>query len=203
MPPQGRQTVLHARRDRRKASFAVPSRANPHKASIRNQRVGSAGFDVIHVSPEHSDVSTAKPSHWPIHAATSAHRPTAATGTDAGRRADPVRAVSIGLAPLKAALVQSWDDLADTLRTDDHPAARLDGVELTRDDLALLDQHLGLLGLIRVMPGARGTGHAVTSRFDAGLSRRRCPRWVSGAGHNPVPDVRSAILPELTPPPAG
>ena len=58
--------------------------------------------------------------------------------------------------------VQSWDELIDTLRTDGEAAARLDGIELPRSNLALLDQHLGLLGLIRVVPGPRGTGHNVT-----------------------------------------
>ena len=93
---------------------------------------------------------------------------------------DPVRAVSLGLALLKAARVQSWDDLVDTLRTDDQPAARLDGIDLTRDDLALLDAHLGLLGLIRVIPGTRGTGHTVTVAVcDA------CGQWMLGTGAVP------------------
>ena len=75
---------------------------------------------------------------------------------------EPVRAVSIGLALLKAARVQSWEDLVDTLRTDGQSAARLDSIDLNRDDLTLLDRHLGLLGLIRVVPGTRGTGRTVT-----------------------------------------
>ena len=40
---------------------------------------------------------------------------------------------------------------------------RLDGIDLSRADLVLLDQHLGLLGLIRVVPGTRGSGYTVTS----------------------------------------
>ena len=90
---------------------------------------------------------------------------------------DPVRAVSIGLALLKLARVQSWDDLVDTLRTDGQSAARLDGIDLTRNDLALLDAHLGLLGLIRVVPGTRGTGHTVTIAVcDA------CGQWMLSTG---------------------
>jgi len=85
-----------------------------------------------------------------------------------------VRAVSIGLALLKTARAACWDDLVDTLRTDEQSAAwRLDGIDLTRDDLELLDQHLGLLGLIRVVRGARGTGHTVTVAVCD-----RCGQWM-------------------------
>ena len=55
---------------------------------------------------------------------------------------ETVRAVSIGLALLKAARVQSWDDLVATLRADNQSASRLDGIDLTANDLALLDAHL-------------------------------------------------------------
>ena len=93
---------------------------------------------------------------------------------------DPVRAVSIGLAMLKAARVESWDDLVDTLRTGGQSAARLDGIDLAPDDLALLDAHLGLLGLIRVVPGTRGTGHTVTVAVcDA------CGQWMLSSGAVP------------------
>lgn len=93
---------------------------------------------------------------------------------------DPVRAVSLGLALLKAARVESWADLADTLRTDPQSAARLDGIDLTRDDLALLDAHLGPLGLIRVMPGTRGSGNILTVAVCD-----RCGRWMLSAGAVP------------------
>jgi len=93
---------------------------------------------------------------------------------------EPVRAVSIGLALLKAARVRSWDGLVDTLRTDGQSAARLDGIDLTLDDLDLLDRHLGLLGLIRVVPGTRGTGYTVTVAVcDA------CGQWLLSTGAVP------------------
>jgi hypothetical protein len=93
---------------------------------------------------------------------------------------EPVRAVSLGLALLKAARAASWDDLVDTLRTDGQFAARLDGIDLTRDDLALLDRHLGLLGLIRVVPGTRGTGHTVSVAVCD-----RCGQWMLSTGAVP------------------
>ena len=93
---------------------------------------------------------------------------------------EPVRAVSIGLALLKAARVQSWNELVDTLRTDNPSAARLDGIDLTRDNLALLDAHLGLLGLIRVVPGTRGNGHTVTVAVCD-----QCGQWLLSAGAVP------------------
>ena len=71
---------------------------------------------------------------------------------------DPVRAVSLGLALLKAARVETWDDLVASLGPTTRQLPRLDGIELTRADLELLDAHLGLLGLIRVVPGTRGRG---------------------------------------------
>ena len=51
---------------------------------------------------------------------------------------DPVRAVSLGLALLKSARVETWDDLVASLGADDQAAARLDGIDLTGADLELL-----------------------------------------------------------------
>ena len=51
---------------------------------------------------------------------------------------DPVRAVSLGLALLKSARVETRDDLVATLGADDQAAARLDGIDLTGADLELL-----------------------------------------------------------------
>lgn len=93
---------------------------------------------------------------------------------------DPVRAVSIGLALLKTARVESWDHLVAALRADDHSAARLDGIDLTRDDLTLLDEHPGLLGLIRVVPGTRGSAYTVTVAVCD-----RCGRWMLSTGAVP------------------
>ena len=51
---------------------------------------------------------------------------------------DSVRAVSLGLALLKSARVETRDDLVATLGADDQAAARLDGIDLTGADLELL-----------------------------------------------------------------
>ena len=93
---------------------------------------------------------------------------------------DPVRAVSLGLALLRAARVETWGDLVDALRADDQAAARLDGIDLTRADLELLDAHLGLLGLIRVIPGSRGSGYTVTVAVCD-----QCGRWMLSTGAVP------------------
>ena len=92
----------------------------------------------------------------------------------------PVRAVSLGLALLKAARVETWDDLVAALRGDDQAAARLDGIDLSRADLVLLDAHLGLLGLIRVVPGTRGSGYTVTVAICD-----QCGRWMLSTGAVP------------------
>ena len=93
---------------------------------------------------------------------------------------DSVRAVSLGLALLKSARVETWDDLVASLGADDQAAARLDGIDLTRADLELLDAHLGLLGMIRVVPGTRGSGYTVTVAICD-----RCGRWMLSTGAVP------------------
>ena len=95
---------------------------------------------------------------------------------------DPVRAVFLGLALLRTARVEAWDDLIAALRDDD-PAvtARLAAVDLTGADLVLLDAHLGLLSLIRVVPGTRGRGgHTVTVAVCD-----TCDRWMLSTGAVP------------------
>ena len=108
---------------------------------------------------------------------------------------DPVRAVSLGLALLKTARVEAWDDLIAALR-DDHEAvtSRLATVDLTGDDLALLDAHLDLLSQIRVVPVGRGRGgHTVTVAvcdtcgrwmLSTGATSRRASRTRSGVAHD-------------------
>ena len=94
---------------------------------------------------------------------------------------EPVRAVSLGLALLKAARVQIWDDLvADTTCRRPGSVALLDGIDLTRADLELLDAHLELLGMIRVVPGTRGSGYTVTVAICD-----RCGRWMLSTGAVP------------------
>ena len=93
---------------------------------------------------------------------------------------DPVRAVSLGLALLKSARVETWDDLVASLGADDQAAARLDGIDLTHADLELLDAHLALLGMIRVVPGTRGSGYTVTVAICD-----RCGRWMLSTGAVP------------------
>ncbi len=120
---------------------------------------------------------------------------------------DPMRAVSLGLALLRTARVEAWDDLIAALR-DDHPAvtARLATLDLTGEDLALLDAHLGLLALIRVAPASRGRGgHTVTvavcdtcGRWHAQHRRRtpplpahhRLPRDRRQGGTGETPETR-------------
>ena len=93
---------------------------------------------------------------------------------------DPVRAVSLGLALLKSARVETWDDLVACTGCRRPGSARLDGIDLTRADLELLDAHLGLLGLIRVVPGTRGSGYTVTVAVCD-----RCGRWMLSTGAVP------------------
>ena len=90
---------------------------------------------------------------------------------------EAVRAVSIGLALLKAARVETGEGLVDSLRADDQAASRLDGIDLTCADLELLDVHLDLLGLIRVNPGRRGRGYTVTFAICD-----QCGRWTLSGG---------------------
>jgi|GEM_PF-2542743 len=95
---------------------------------------------------------------------------------------DPVRAVSLGLALLRTARVESWDDLNPALRDDGSAVTeRLAGVDLNGSHLAMLDSHLGLMSLIRVVPASRGRGgHIVTVAAAGGCSAPvRCP---AGAG---------------------
>jgi hypothetical protein len=47
---------------------------------------------------------------------------------------EAVRAVSIGLALLKAARVETGEGLVDSLRADDQAASRLEGIDLTCAD---------------------------------------------------------------------
>ena len=119
---------------------------------------------------------------------------------------DSVRAVSLGLALLKAARVETWEDLVDAMRADDQAASRLDGIDLTRADLELLDAHLGLLGLIRVVPGTRGTGYTVTVAICDQCGRwmlttcavpRRCRLTIGCAG------AMVKVIPAKHPKPAG
>ena len=88
--------------------------------------------------------------------------------------------VSIGLALLKAARVETWEGPVDSLRAGDQAASRLDGIDLTCADLELLDTHLDLLGLIRVNPGRRGRGYTVTVAICD-----QCGRWTLSAGTGP------------------
>jgi hypothetical protein len=50
--------------------------------------------------------------------------------------------VSIGLALLKAARVETWEGPVDSLRADGQAASRRDGIDLSCADLELLDTHL-------------------------------------------------------------
>ena len=116
-------------------------------------------------------------------------------------------AVSLGLALLRAARVESWDGLIAALRDGD-PAvtARLATVELSGTDLALLDAHLGLLSLIRVVPASRGrVGHTVTVAVCD-----TCGRWLLSTGAVPrrcrltngCPGVTVKAVPAKPPKPA-
>jgi len=89
--------------------------------------------------------------------------------------------VSLGLALLKAAKVEEWDELIGALEADEPAAAQLDGIDLTAADLALLDANLDLLSLIRVVPAARGRGgYTVTVAVCDG-----CGRWMISTGTVP------------------
>ena len=80
------------------------------------------------------------------------------------------------------------DDLVASTGADDQAAARLDGIDLTHADLELLDAHLALLGMIRVVPGTRGSGYTVTVAICD-----RCGRWMLSTGAVPqVPAAPSA-----------
>jgi hypothetical protein len=94
---------------------------------------------------------------------------------------EPVRAVSLGLALLKAAKVEGWDELIGALEAGDTAAARLDGIDLTAADLALLDAHLDLLSLIRVVPTARGRGGFTVTVAVCDS----CGRWMISTGTVP------------------
>ena len=120
---------------------------------------------------------------------------------------DPVLAVSLGLALLRTARVQSWDDLIAALRGDDRAVtARLAAVDLTGDDLALLDAHLGLLSLIRVVPGPRGRGGRTVTVAVCDT----CGRWLLSTGAVPrrcrlttgCPGVTVKAVPAKPPKPA-
>ena len=102
--------------------------------------------------------------------------------------------------------METWDDLVAALRADDQAAARLDGIDLTRADLELLDAHLGLLGLIRVVPGTRGSGYTVTVAVCD-----HCGRWMLSTGAVPrrcrltigCPGAMVKAVPAKHPKPAG
>ena len=108
------------------------------------------------------------------------------------------RAVSLGLALLKAARVESWADLVDRSRTDPQSAAAAAGRHRPDPaDLALLDAHLGLLGLIRVVPAhggpeyrhRRGLRHLRAVDVSAGAVPRKC-RFTLGCSGAMVKAVR-------------
>ena len=93
---------------------------------------------------------------------------------------DPVRAVSLGLALLKAARVESWDDLVDTLRTD-RPIRRAAGRH--RPDRRRPRAAGRAPRPARPDPG--GAGHAGSGYTVTVAVCDRCGQWMLSTGAVP------------------
>lgn len=90
---------------------------------------------------------------------------------------DRARAVQHALVILQATRTATWDDLADTLRTDPARAAQArDGVNLALDDLQNLDAHEQTLRGLRRTVGTRPS--VVTTIAECCT----CERWGYVAG---------------------
>jgi predicted Zn-ribbon and HTH transcriptional regulator len=66
---------------------------------------------------------------------------------------DLAQAVSLGIAVLKKAKKNTWDELAEAMATDDPVLVKaFKALDLTSEQLALISEYQKVLGLVRIAP---------------------------------------------------